>query len=103
MKGYDYIPPEILERMEFKKPRDADAASYPELKRIRPVPTPCEDCGLTVEDRRVTMSVRQTPVPHTRTVCSICQRYKNPNTGNYDLERAQIDAIYYAKKAKKHK
>jgi hypothetical protein len=102
MKGYEYIPPEIFERLEFKKSKDEEA-SYPELIRIRPISLPCEDCGEIVEDRRTTTSVRQTPLPHTRTSCSICKRFKNPETGEFDLERNELDAIYYQKKLKKHK
>jgi len=92
------IPKEILDRIEWTTQDD----STRKIKSIAPH-TPCEDCGELVEDRRVRMSVNRSKGyhPHIKYHCKVCDRYRNPTTGVYDMTFGEVLAHYYIPKRTK--
>lgn len=67
-------------------------------------PKPCEDCGQTVTDRRVEYRHNHSSitVPHFKVECKICRRFKNPETGAFDMDRKEIDN-YWRRTAHKNR
>jgi len=94
MKQSEY-PQEILERLEFGKKRshpgpkvddyDENPTVPDELVKVRHLAKPCEDCAEEVIDRRVTMRHNSQPTPYWRIKCNICNLYKNPDSGAFDM------------------
>lgn len=74
------------------------------IKKLKSQPRPCPDCGKIVKNRRIDIRVYQTgPVPHYRGNCNICQKTKDPYTGEWTLacsRACSVYAEYYTKKSK---
>jgi len=71
-----------------------------EIKRLKPIVKPCEDCGQECKDRRVNKSLYSFPIKHWRSHCSGCNRVKNPVTGVFDILpiQAQNHFVTFLKK-----
>jgi hypothetical protein len=65
-----------------------------EIKRLKPIVKPCEDCGKECQDRRVTKSLYSFPTKHWRRHCNGCNRVQNPETGAFDLMPSQAQAYF---------
>ena len=90
MKG---IPKEILDRIEWKSTGEMDAA-VPVPKRITHEPKPCEDCGMSVTDRRIAIRRRETPQLHWARQCLNCKLQQHPETGEYTVEPKDYGAVF---------
>lgn len=100
MKG---IPEDILNRIEWKKEKADLERAAPTPKCITHDPKPCEDCGMTVTDRRLEIRYRQQPVGHWATKCANCNLYLNPKTGTYSYTRDEFIAVLREENLKKTK
>ena len=88
----ELIPKEILDRITWK--HDAKMPRSPKaIKKLEYDPKPCEDCGQTVVDRRIRISIAQNnqTVPHQKRQCQVCKLYKNPTTGKFDCTFQDIN------------
>ena len=65
-----------------------------EIKRLKPIVKPCEDCGRECQDRIVTKSLYSFPQKHWRQHCNGCNRVQNPNTKEYTLMPMQAQACF---------
>lgn len=92
MKG---IPKDILERLQFKKLKYEEACP-PRLVGIEHLPKPCEDCSLTVTDRRIEYRQRVNPHLHWAQTCVNCNLIKHPETGEFTIKPSEYIAIYKA-------
>lgn len=84
------MPKEIQDRIIWKK--RIHPGDNLEIKQIIHHPQPCEDCGQTVVNRRVKMSVSQskTHAAHIKTHCTACKKYKNPVSGKFDCSLYEV-------------
>lgn len=65
------------------------------IKRLKPNPTMCEDCGRVCErGRTVETKMHYTLGKHWKSHCLECDLWLNPNTGIYDLARSQTAPVY---------
>ena len=95
MKGLptDIIPTEILDLLEFKTVQGD--SPVPRLTKIHHQPHPCEDCGMTVTDRRIDIRWQRCIVNsnqdmgseprHWAQQCMVCKLKRNPDTGKFDI------------------
>ena len=67
-----------------------------EIKRLKPIIKPCEDCGVECKDRKILRSLYTFPKKHWRTHCNGCNRVKNPVTGVFDLLPMQAQNHFVA-------
>lgn len=74
-----------------------------EVAELKPRQQQCQDCNKTVINRTVTRTIYHTPVPHWRTKCLACKMYKNPRTGNFDLDTRSATNAYVTYHVKKDK
>ena len=63
----------------------------PELVKVLIQPVDCDDCGRHCENGRQ-MEIKFYPstarqIAHRRTRCLVCNRYKDPNTGEFTLQQ----------------
>jgi len=75
------IPRNILDRLEWDTRRE----HKDQVKRIKPIETNCEYCGITVTDRREQIRQYTSPARHWRKRCLSCNLYWNPETEKFDL------------------
>lgn len=59
----------------------------PMVTRIKHQPIDCPDCGKTVKGRCVQFRQCSYPVEHFRQHCKACDLWRNPFTGQFDLEQ----------------
>lgn len=74
-----------------------------EIKEIKPIIKPCEDCGRECQDRKTTKTLYTYPQRHWRSYCGGCQRTYNPETKEFDLKPNQAGVFFlrYLKQADK--
>jgi len=70
----------------------------PELVKLNIKPVDCEDCGRHCENGRQTeiKFYKKTPghIAHRRDRCITCNRYRDPNTGEYTLPQGPACQVY---------
>jgi len=101
MKG---IPKEIADRFELKHNKHFEAEP-PTIKTIHYEPTPCEDCGLTVTDRRLDIRLRSDNPgqfygnfnKHWGIHCRNCDMMRDPDTGKFTIPKSEYSAIIKAR------
>lgn len=71
------------------------------IKKIKPMPKQCEDCGLVVDKRIVTFSCNSVPFPHWKESCKACNLWRNPDTNKFEFTYNQLSNYYSLKKRKK--
>lgn len=102
MSNYDYIPKEIRDRIIWK--RDKKQEGDPDqILGFRHEPTQCEGCDRIVSGRNVRMSIctNKDLHSHIKQQCQICKKYRNPQTGAFDLDfHALNDQFRRNKKSK---
>jgi len=96
------IPKDILDRIEWRSTGEMKAA-VPVPKRITHEPKPCDDCGMTVIDRRIEYRQRINPELHWAQKCENCNLLKHPETGVFEVKSSQYQAIYKAYIAERDK
>jgi hypothetical protein len=71
-----------------------------QIKQLKPIVKPCEDCGVECKNRVVNKTLYIFPKRHWRTHCSVCNRVQNPETKQFDLlpMKAQSHFISFFKK-----
>lgn len=95
---------EIKDRIVWQKPLKSQEASLPTIQEIKPIPYNCEDCGkFQTENRIVDHRYRTTPYVHWCKQCKLCGLYKNPQTGAYDCNGIEYNAILRQGSLKRHK
>ena len=84
----------------FVLDKDNNSTWAYEIKKLKPIIKPCEDCGVECQNRKVSKSLYVFPQKHWRTWCSGCNRVKNPETGQFDLlpMKAQSHFVAFFKK-----
>ena len=75
------IPRDILDRLEWDTRKERED----QVKRVIPIETNCEYCGITVTDRREQIRQYASPAPHWRKRCLSCNLMWNPETEKFDL------------------
>ena len=101
MKG---LPKELVDRCEWKTVKHEEAAP-PTIKTIHYEPTPCEDCGLTVTDRRLDIRLRRDNpgqfygnfTKHWGICCRNCDMMRDPETGKFTIPKSEYSAIIKAR------
>jgi hypothetical protein len=56
-----------------------------EIKKLKPIIKPCEDCGKECKDRKVARTLYTFPERHWRQHCSSCNRVQDPETKQFDI------------------
>lgn len=65
------------------------------IDRIKTQPTICEDCGLICDHgRRVESRVYFTGSRHWRERCLTCNRFRNPESGCFDVMNGKVNYVY---------
>ena len=63
----------------------------PEIVKLKPQPTTCDDCGKhCANGRRTESKISITGVKHWRTKCLVCNLYKDPATNKFTLEPHRV-------------
>jgi hypothetical protein len=63
----------------------------PEIIKLKPQPTDCDDCGRhCATGRRVESKISITGVKHWRTKCLACNLYRDPATNKFTLEPNRV-------------
>jgi hypothetical protein len=92
------LPKEILERIVWKKRTTQWNESDPdEIAEILPLNGVCDDCGREIETSRTVqcrLTKSQAVKSHFKVKCSICNLYRNPDTGKFDLDYQEINSLY---------
>jgi hypothetical protein len=87
--------------MAYKESQPNDNIA-PEIVKLKPQPTTCDDCGLhCATGRRVESKISITGTKHWRTKCLECNLYKDPATGEFTLEPHRVPtylSTYYRPK-----
>lgn len=84
------IPEDIKERLKIVY--DGQSISTVTLK---PDVRVCEYCEDIIDKKQtITTALVKHPYPHTRTRCNLCNRLKNPVTGEFDCNQADINRFY---------
>lgn len=83
------------ERVKWQKPGKGLPAEPPQITVVHH-PEPCEDCGITVTDRRIEHRHRESPVKHWTQRCLSCKLMKHPKTGEFEVTPSEYIAIYNA-------
>jgi predicted Zn-ribbon and HTH transcriptional regulator len=87
---------ELVEQLEeFVKPKKNYTVPI-EIVKLKIQPRACEDCGLTVTDRRVNIKVVAFPERHWRRSCTHCRKTYNPETLQYDLSNVAVQNFFYS-------
>jgi hypothetical protein len=92
-----FIPQAILDRITWAE------GDLLKIAFLEQQPKPCEACGETVCDRRVQIKQHVSPKPHTRTKCITCNRFLNPETGEFDIDASDAVAFFRSAFAKSDK
>jgi hypothetical protein len=84
----------------FLLDKDNNSTWAYEIKRLKPIIKPCEDCGVECKDRKVSHALYQFPKRHWRRHCNGCNRVWNPETKQFDLlpMKAQSHFVTFFKK-----
>lgn len=88
------IPPEIEQRIVYKKRKTDDVAAFPQLQKIKPVELNCDSCDKIVVDRRTEIKTYTFPKRHWREYCNTCKMFKNPETGVFDIKITQAPSLF---------
>lgn len=86
------IPQHILDRIKFKKVKKGETEAYPEVVGIVHESKPCEDCGRTVKGRVVEYKLNQYPERHWKEHCVNCKRWRNPDSGKFELDNKALNS-----------
>lgn len=93
--------PELLAEIQEEQARIQQAEREPNphvgprILKILHKPSDCEACDRRLtEPRRVEIKKMDMDVPIWRHRCLNCNRYRNPETGQWDLEGARAHATY---------
>lgn len=98
------ISPDVERRLVFAAPDKKEPAAPPALKKIIYGPYACEDCGVILEEKRVVNLTRaRQPSPHWSVSCSVCKKWQNPVTGEFNLTNVEKNAILTRLKSKRNK
>jgi hypothetical protein len=75
---------------------DVDALNVPvEIKKLKPITSICEDCGVVVENRRKHFKKTQNRFgTQWRESCYTCKKHKNPNTDKFDMTATEAVAVW---------
>ena len=60
----------------------------------QPKTTQCEDCGMMCTNRIVEHKKRITPETHWMTKCTECNLCKNPYTGKFEMNIAEVNKAW---------
>jgi uncharacterized protein with PIN domain len=90
------IPPEIESRIVYKTRKNADdeAAAFPVIEKLKPVELACDDCNNVVVDRRTEIKVYAFPERHWREYCTNCKKFKNPESGKFEVSAATAPSFF---------
>ena len=75
-------------------PNKIHKAAPPRVELI-PQAQVCEDCCVTVVDRHIDYRFRKKPYRHWSSYCRSCSKYKNPESGKFDMESAVFKKYWY--------
>ena len=94
------LPKEILERITWKETKRTTDPELPTIVRIAPIVKECEQgCGKIIyEHQGYTLAKRLTPINYWQSMCKVCKKYKNPDTGEYNCSLGELNAILKPKK-----
>jgi hypothetical protein len=67
-----------------------------EIKKLKPIIKPCEDCGQECKDRKVNKVLYTFPQRHWRRHCTGCNRVQHPDTGEFTLTPTQTPSYFVA-------
>lgn len=73
--------------------RESEIAAPPTYTVLHQ-PKSCDDCSRIVTNRIVNSRRSHLPYLHYKTQCQVCKFYKNPETGEFDLDNSQIQYYY---------
>lgn len=81
------IPPEIEERIVYKTRKNADdeCAAFPTLEKLKPIELQCDGCDKIVMDRKTELKMYTFPEKHWREYCTACKKFRNPETGKFEV------------------
>ena len=83
---------ELKDRIVWTKP--SNPSEIPTIKSIKYDPHDCEDCGRTLcESRHIEYRFNETNNVWW-TKCANCNKWENPETGEYDCSATERNAIY---------
>jgi len=90
------IPPEIESRLIFKSRKNADdeCAAFPTLEKLKHPELACDDCNRIVVDRKTELKVHAWPKRHWREYCTNCKKYKNPESGKFEVSAATAPSFF---------
>jgi hypothetical protein len=66
------------------------------IKLLKPIIKTCDDCGVEVEDRRVSTTLHSFPKRHWRKNCHGCRRTQDPDTKEFSISTPQAQAYFTA-------
>ena len=101
------LPKEIYDRIEWKhQSKDAVGVIAPEIRELRHVPGPCDDCGVTLErPRHVSAQTAKQPCHHWSVKCFYCGLHRSPLTGEFtvtnDEKRLELEMLIQQGKKKR--
>ncbi len=95
------IPKPILDQITWDN-RDEEPEHY-RIKSLAPQTKPCENCGITVTDRRIIHKIYDRPYKHWRTKCFTCKKVRHPETGEFTLPDAAAFHYYQTIEIKRQK
>jgi hypothetical protein len=78
----------------FEIDKDSNSTLNWAVKSVNQTLRPCDDCGQTVNDRRINVRVVTFPERHWRRTCNHCRKTWNPETGQYDLTNASAQNFF---------
>lgn len=81
------IPKDIADKFTWQFKLAGEPLQYPYVKKIKPIPEVCEDCYDVVVDRHIDC---QKTKQGWAIKCRACKRYRNPETGEFDLTNTQL-------------
>lgn len=97
------VPDWLRARLHIRHAPLPDAALGEILVGIIPEARNCEYCNRTVYEQTINIRYNQNPVPHWDSECTACKRHRNPDTGEFDLTRGELNHYYRKFSGKKDK
>jgi len=93
------IPENLRKRLKITPNKTFEAA--PPNIELMPVAEVCEDCCDVVVDRQITYRKVIQPMPHWNIQCTVCKNYKDPESGEFNLNQQELRNYWLEKKKTK--
>lgn len=90
------LPPvdEWDDRWDYDEEDSPNVSKTIRIQQIKHIEKQCSDCERIITDRTVIAKRYDSPKPHFKSRCLVCNNYKNPWTGDFDIDPKDVYQAY---------